>query len=226
MRFDSVVIPLVQERMPALIAQHACHDAPVCVVYQDAQEPSSAFRAALRAAHHGHRVGRALRRSPASMHEMMSRVSRAAEDPADKAVQGTVLYLEDDVVVPGPLWEWLLSDAPEHPYGILPRVTYNSEGEAGEAMRHVHLSGLLLPAHAFATIARVLMRDPSPGNDCQVIAALEHELPSFARHETPAPLVHLTTPDLGSAFEDTYDEWGGNKLWVDQDGDAGGDPSC
>jgi len=216
MRFDSVVIPVVEERMPALLAQHACHDAPVCVVYQDDTEPSSAFRAALRAAHHGHRVDRAVRRSPASMHEMMGRVARSAKDPSDLAVDGTVLYLEDDVAVPGPLWSWLLSEE-EAPYGILPRVTYNADGKAKEATRYVHLSGLLLPAGAFEVLADVLMRDPSPGNDCQVIAALERELPGFRRLDVPAPLMHVTTPGLGSAFEDTYEEWGGNKLWASDD---------
>jgi hypothetical protein len=220
MRFDSVVIPIHTPRLPAVVAQQAGHEAPTSVLYQGSEEIPPIFVAALRAAlsSKGSQEGD-FERHLITHERGMGRVFATIEMEASRdgsPIEGTVLYLEDDAVVPGPLWSWLLSGDTGATYGILPRVTYNAGGRPPTDLLFQHFSGVLAPASALGALADVVGTDPGPDFDRTALDYLSATVDGFRPiAEVPAPLYHLTTPALGSAFDTEYEAWGGNQMWDD-----------
>jgi hypothetical protein len=211
MRFDSVLVPMRRERFPTLLAAHASHTAPVTVVYQGDDDPSGALLASLLAANDKSEPRHGIHPADPGMGNVFDASFRKFRNEGIPC--GTILWLEDDAVVPGALWEWLLSDRPvgEPRWGILPRRTFNRDGRPDEDPEYQHFSGLLIPVAALGALRRTPL--PSgPEFDAVALDALDDALDEFARLDAP-PLMHPTTADVGSAFEDHYERMGGNQLW-------------
>lgn len=212
MRFDSVLVPMRRERFPALLATHASHAAPVTVVYQGADDPSGALLASLLAANDKSEPRFNLHPAEPGMSNVFDAALRKFRNEGFPF--GTVLWLEDDAVVPGALWEWLLSDRPvgDPRWGILPRRTFNTKGRPDEDPAYRHFSGLLIPVAALGAL-RDAPLPSGPQFDAVALDALDDALNEFERLDAP-PLIHPTAPDVGSAFEDSYERMGGNQLWA------------